>query len=190
MKNKIIYVLLLLGFISYKAQTITLKQLSECQADLYPCPSYDYAKDTSNLLGKFVGIWKGTYTDGRTYEFRFTKKENDGGWFNERFWDILVGRMLVKNNTGTVLENTLTSLDNKTFFKGNFFNKELNKYQLYYSGNADCNDKGYVYISFPDSNNLNQMKLVFVQDRDIIQSCPSGYKTVMPDAKAIMLTKQ
>jgi hypothetical protein len=189
MKNKIMYVLLILGFISYKAQTITLKQLSECQAHLYPCPGYDYAKDTTNLLGKFVGIWKGTYTDGRTYEFRFSKK-NDDGRPNQRKWDILKVRLLVKDANSQIITNTLSVSDEDALFNGFFFDKDLKKYQLYYSGNADCNDKGYVYISFPNPNNLNQMSLVFVQDRDIIQSCPSGYKTVMPDAKAIMLTKQ
>ncbi|WEK69137.1 MAG: hypothetical protein P0Y62_14955 [Candidatus Chryseobacterium colombiense] len=190
MKNKIIYTLLFLTIImSCKAQTITLQQLSECQADLYPCPNYTNAKDIDNLLGKFVGIWKATYADGRTYEFHFTKKIDDGE-LNERKWDILIGRMLIKKDDGTILENSISALDDKTHFNGFFFDKSLSKYQMYYSGNADCNDKGYVYLSFPDSNNLNQMRLVFMQDMDIIASCPSGYKTVMPDAKDIILTKQ
>jgi hypothetical protein len=188
MKNKIMYILLLLGFISYKAQTITLKQLSECQANLYPCPSYEYAKDTSNLLGKFVGIWKGTYTDGRTYEFRFTKKENDGDP-NERKWDILIGKMIIKSSNGNTIYNSLNNNDLNSM-NGYYFDQELKKYKMSFTANADCNDGGYIYISFPIPNNLNQMSLLFVQDRDIIQSCPSGYKTLIPDAKTITLTKQ
>jgi len=188
MKNRIIYTLLILGIVSCKAQTITLKQLSECQNGLYPCPSYTNAKDTDNLLEKFVGIWKGTYTDGRTYEFRFTKKSDDGEP-NERKWDILIGKMVVKTSNGNVLYNSLNNNDLNSI-GGFYFDKELKKYQMSYTANADCNDGGYVYLSFPDSNNLNQMKLVFMQDMDIIASCPNGYKTVITDAKAIMLTKQ
>lgn len=186
----IITFVLYLGTFFCNAQTITLKQLSECQADLYPCPNYTNAKDNTNLLGKFVGTWKGSYVDGRTYEFRFTKKDDDGGWLNDIFWDILVARMTIKKSDGSILESTMSVSDANTHFKGHFFDKSLTKYQLYYSGNAECNDKGYVYLSFPDPNNLNQMRLIFMQDRDIIASCPSGYKTLMPDGKAIMLTKQ
>jgi hypothetical protein len=191
MKNKIFLTTLLIILTSltlFKAQTISLDQLSQCENGPN-CPDYVYLKDTIYRLNKFIGIWKGTYTDGRTYEFHFTKKEDDGGWFNEKFWDRLIGKILIKDNNGTILYNSLNYNDLDSM-GGFYFDKNLIKYQLYYSGNADCNDKGYVYISFPDPNNLNQMKLVFVQDRDIIQSCPSGYKTVMPDAKAILLTKQ
>ncbi|WP_394330404.1 DUF6705 family protein [Chryseobacterium populi] len=64
---KIIYILLFFTIIiSCKAQTISLDQLSQCENGP-DCPDYVYLKDTSNRLNKFVGIWKGTYTDGRTY---------------------------------------------------------------------------------------------------------------------------
>lgn len=190
MKNKIIILLSILGLIvSCKSQTISLDQLSQCE-NKPDCPDYVYLKDTSNRLNKFVGTWKGTYADGRTYEFNFIKKENDGGWFNEKFKDILIGRMLIKSTNGTVLENTLGTTDKDAMFSGFIFDKNLQKYQMYYSGNADCNDKGYVYLSFPDPNNLNQMRLYFAQDMDIVSNCPAGYQTVMPDGKAIILTKQ
>ena len=61
---------------------------------------------------------------------------------------------------------------------------------MYYSGFAECNDKGYVYLSFPNPNNLNQMRLVFMQDLDIVLGGCFLYKTVIPDANPIMLTKQ
>ncbi|TDX94723.1 DUF6705 family protein [Chryseobacterium daecheongense] len=188
MKNKIIYTLFMLGILSCKAQTISLDQLSQCKPTKN-CPDYVYLKDTNNRLNKFVGTWKGTYSDGRTYELHFIKKENDGGWFNEKFWDKLIGRVLVKTIDGNTLYNSLNYNDLDAM-GGFYFDKELKKYQLYYSGNADCNDKGYVYVSFPDPNNLNQMELVFVQDRDIIASCSNAYKTVMPSGKKIILTKQ
>ncbi|WP_144282480.1 DUF6705 family protein [Chryseobacterium echinoideorum] len=190
MKNKISLLIAILGLIlSCKSQTLSLDVLSQCE-NKPDCPDYVYLKDTNNRLNKFVGIWKGIYTDGRTYEFHFTKKENYGGWFNEKFKDIIIARVLIKNSNGSVLENTLTTTDQDAMFSGFIFDKTLNSYQMYYSGNAECNDKGHVYLSFPNPNNLSQMKLVFIQDIDFIVSCPSNYKTVMPDAKPIMLTKQ
>jgi len=188
MKNKIICTLFTLGIVFCKAQIISLKQLSECQADLYPCPSYTNAKDTDNLLGKFVGIWKGMFTDGRSYELHFVKKIDDGDP-NGRKWDILIGKMLVKTSNGSILYTSLNNNDLNSI-EGLYFDKALAKYKMYYSASAECNDKGYVYLSFPNPNNLSQMKLVFMQDMDIIASCPSGYKTMIPDAKAIILTKQ
>lgn len=188
MKNKIIYVLLfLVTIISCKSQTISLDQVSQCESG--NCPPYTSIKDTSNRLDKYVGVWKGTYTDGRVYEFHFIKKL-DFSLYGGKPADMIIGRMSAKNNSGVFLENSLNMQDGKTHFNGLEFNKALTKYQMYYSGNADCNDKGYVYLSFPDPNNLNQMKLLFTQDRDIIASCPSGYKTVIPDGKNIILTKQ
>ena len=186
MKNKIIYLVFILGIIFCKSQVITLKQLSECQSDLYPCPSYTNAKDVDNLLGKFEGTWKGAYTDGRTYELHFTKKNDDG---DDRKWDILIGKMLVKSSNGDIIYTFLNNNDLNRI-SGFYFDKELKKYSMHYTANAKCNDGGYIYISFPDPNNLNQMRFVFMQDMDISSGCPYGYKKVIPDAKPIMLTKQ
>lgn len=187
MKSKIIYIVFLLGIIFCKSQIISLDQLSQCENG--NCPNYTSVKDTNNRLDKFVGIWKGTYSNGRIYEFHFSKK-NDFILYNGKPRDMIIGRMLVKMNDGTELENTINSIDSETHFNGLEFYKDLVRYQMYYSGNAECNDKGYVYLSFPDPNNLSQLKLVFVQDNDIIASCPNTYQTVMPNAKALILTKQ
>ncbi len=157
---------------------------------MYPCPEYTYAKDTNNLLNKFIGVWKGSYTDGRTYEFHFTKIEHDGGWFNEKFWDILKGRVLVKNAAGQIIFNTLNTSDQETLFSGFYFDQSFKRYEMSFGADGDCNDMGNIYISFPNPNNLNQMKLVFMQDIGFVTTCPNTYKTVIPDAKPIMLTKQ
>ena len=189
MKSKTKYTLFLaiISLISCKAQTISLDALSQCE-NKPNCPDYVYLKDTNNRLNKFIGVWKGTYSDGRTYEFHFTKKENDYSY--GKYWDILKGRMLVKTANGLILENTIGTSDQENYFNGYYFDSSIEKYKLYYSGNAECNDKGYVYLWFPNTNDLTQMNLQFIQDLDIIQSCPIGYKTVMPDAKTIILTKQ
>jgi hypothetical protein len=188
MKNIIIITLFILNFnIQYKSQTISLDQISQCESG--NCPKYTSIKDTNNRLDKFEGVWKGIYSDGRIYEFHFTKKV-DFSLYGGKPSDMIIGRISAKSNNGALLENSLNKQDGETHFNGFEFNKDLTKYQMYYSGNADCNDKGNVYLSFPDPNNINQLKLVFLQDRDIIETCPAGYKTVMPDGKAILLTRQ
>lgn len=187
MKNSIIILIFILGTISCKSQVISLDQVSQCESG--NCPKYTAIKDTNNRLNKFIGMWKGSYTDGTSYEFKFTK-ELDYSEYGGKPRDLIIGRIQVKKADGTIIENNLNVSDSYAKIKGLEFDKSLIKYQLYFSGNAECNDKGFVYISFPDPNNLNQMRLVFIQDRDIIASCPSGYKTLMPDGKAIMLTKQ
>ncbi|WP_144282481.1 DUF6705 family protein [Chryseobacterium echinoideorum] len=182
-----IAILIIIFTVSCKAQVVSLEQMSQCESD--DCPDYTYAKDTNNLLNKFVGVWKGSYTDGRTYEFHFTKKEHDGGWFNEKFWDKIVGKFLVKDANGNILYNGL-NLNDLDAIGGLSFDKNLKMYEMYFVANADCNDNGRVFIYFPYPNNLNQMRLVFMQDIDFVITCPSNYKTVIPDAKPIMLTKQ
>ncbi|MDR6517073.1 DUF6705 family protein [Chryseobacterium camelliae] len=189
MKNRIIVLLLILNaFTFYKAQTISLDQLSQCKPTKN-CPNYKYVVDISYRLNKFIGTWKGTYSDGRTYEFHFNVKEADGGWFNEKFWDRIIGRFIVKDNVGNIIYTSMNA-DDLHAMGGYYFDKNLKRYMLSYSGNADCNDKGNVYIWFADPNNLNQLSLTFVQEMDIIASCPNGYKTVMPDVKILTLTKQ
>ncbi len=148
--------------------------MSQCESD--DCPDYTYAKDTNNLLNKFVGVWKGSYIDGRTYEFHFTKKIDDYRY--GKYWDILKGRVLVKNAAGQVIFNTLNTSDQETLFSGFYFDQSLKRYEMYFVANGDCNDSGHVYINFPDPNNLNQMKLVFIQDIDFVITCPSNYKLV------------
>jgi len=187
MKNKIFYILFSLATIFCKAQIISLDQISQCENG--NCPNYNSVKDTNNRLNKFSGIWKGTYTDGRLYEFQFIKK-TDFSLYGGKKWDMLIGKIMIKSTNGVIVESSINSSDDNTHFNGLEFDKALIKYQMYYSGNAECNDKGYVYISFPDPNNLNQMKLVFIQDMDIVSKCPDGYKTVMHDGKALILTKQ
>lgn len=188
MKNRIIVLLLVLNaFTFFRAQTISLDQLSQCENGIN-CPDYTYLIDTSYRLNKFIGTWKGTYSDGRTYEFHFMVKEAD--YTFGKYWDVLKGRLLIKTQNGEELANTLNASDEDTGFSGFYFDKNLKRYKLYYSGNAQCNDKGFVYIWFADPSNLNQLSLTFVQEMDIIASCPNGYKTVMPDVKILTLTKQ
>ncbi|MFP3834874.1 DUF6705 family protein [Chryseobacterium sp. SIMBA_028] len=186
MRNRLI-ILGMFAVFSCKAQVISLEQVSQCESG--NCPEYTSIKDINNRLDKYVGTWKGSYTDGRLYEFQFIKKIGYSRWGGKPR-DLILGRIQIKKTDGTLILNSLNASDSNASIKGLEFDKSLIKYQMYYSGNAECNDKGYVYLFFPDPNNLNQMKLTFMQEPDIIVSCPSGYKTLMPDAKAILLTKQ
>ncbi|NML58641.1 DUF6705 family protein [Chryseobacterium cheonjiense] len=187
MKNIITLILFLISFLPYNAQIISLDQISQCEN--INCPEYSSIKDISNRLDKFVGTWKGSFTDGRTYEFHFIKK-SDFSLYGEKPWDLLIGKILVKDNNGNILETTINLPDDSTHFNGYLFDKNLKGYKLYYSGNAECNDKGFVYIYFKEPSNLSQLSLMFLQDYDIVANCPNGYKTIMPNNKIIRLIKQ
>jgi hypothetical protein len=63
-------VLIMTCFI-FKAQAVSLDIISQCEKA--NCPDLTSVKDTNNLLNKFIGVWKGNYSDGRTYEIQFIK---------------------------------------------------------------------------------------------------------------------
>ena len=67
MKNTIITIIVLIfTTISCKAQIILVENFEEYNQEL---PDGAYVKDANNVLGKFVGTWKGTY-DNKSYEFK------------------------------------------------------------------------------------------------------------------------
>src|SRR5690606_13097731 len=69
MKSIGIIIILALFALSCKAQIIAVEDFED-----YPNELADgaYIKDINNVLGKYVGNWKGTYNN-RNYEFRIIK---------------------------------------------------------------------------------------------------------------------
>jgi len=195
MKNKIVYILLLLGIISCKAQVIgTLEQFEECKKranrDEVGCPDLEnitYVKDTSNRLNQFIGVWKGNFA-GKEYEIHFEKKIQFG---EDIKWDRIFGRMVIKNNSGNIIYNSLNELDqNISFFGSNFQGRA---YVMHFVGNYDCLESGNVFIETRISN-PNEMTLFYSQDKDGIldpAKCPnfSTFVPLLPTDK-ITLIKQ
>lgn len=174
----------LLAF-SCKAQTtVSLLQMEECSnrpnRASEGCPDLQgaqYVKDIGNRLDPFVGIWKGTY-DGKHFELRLEKKINFGE--NEVKWDKLIGRMLVKDNNGNIIYNSLGAPDNNTKLRGDNF--QGTTYVMDFTGNYDCKEYGGVFITILpllSLNNPNQeikMQLFYFPDTPEISTtitCPN-----------------
>lgn len=195
MKNILFIFTFLLITISFKAQVIgTLEQFEECRnrpnRDQEGCPDLDnitYVKDTNNRLNQFVGIWKGNY-GGKQYEIHFEKKLQYG---DDRKWDRIFGRMIIKDNQGNIIYNSLNQSDKDiSFFGANFQHRA---YVMHFVGNYDCLESGNVFIE-TRLNNPNEMTLYYSQDKDGLLNpakCPnfSSFVPLLPQEKMI-LTKQ
>lgn len=190
MKN-IATILILIICISCKAQTtISIDEAATYRKTAEGIPeSVQFVKDTQNKLQQFVGTWKGSY-DGKQYEITLEKKENYGNYSIK--WDKLIGRMLVKDNSGNIIYNSMNKADYDTFFWGDTF--QYRTYVMSFVGNYDCLESGDVFIeTLP--NKPNQMTLYYSQDKDgLITSpsqCPnfSTFISLLPKDK-MTLTKQ
>lgn len=198
MKNKLFILTLLLIIVSCKAQVIgTLEQFEECS--MRPnhdegCPDLEnitYVKDTNNRLNQFVGIWKGNY-NGKQYEIKLEKKINYKDDPSDSLsWDMIIGRILIKDNQGNIIYNSMNKLDNDTYFRG--YNFQHRAYLMHFVGNYYCLESGNVFIE-TRLNNINQMTLYYSQDKDGLlnpSKCPnfSSFVPLLPQEKMV-LTKQ
>ncbi|UOE38536.1 DUF6705 family protein [Chryseobacterium oryzae] len=194
MKNILLIFVFLLCIISCKAQVIgTLEQLEECA--MRPnhdegCPDLEnitYVKDTNNRLNQFVGTWKGNY-GGKQYEIHFEKKLQFG---EDVKWDRIFGKMVIKNNSGNIIYNSMNETDTNISFFGDNFQKR--SYVMHFVGNYNCLESGDVFIE-TKLNNPNEMTLFYSQDKDGLLNpakCPnfSSFTPLLPGDK-MTLTKQ
>jgi hypothetical protein len=198
MKSRLFILTLFLVIVSCKAQVIgTLEQFEECA--MRPnhdegCPDLEnitYVKDTNNRLNQFVGTWKGSY-GGKQYEINLEKKVNYKYFpTSKTSWDRIIGRMLVKDNSGNIIYNSMNKPDNNTFFSGDNFQRTV--YVMSFVGNYDCLESGDVFIE-TKINNPNEMTLFYSQDKDGLLNpakCPnfSTFVSLLPTQK-MTLTKQ
>ncbi|MCA6069479.1 hypothetical protein JI747_020150 [Chryseobacterium sp. RG1] len=195
MKNRLFIFTLFLIIISCKAQVIgTLEQFEECASRPNHdegCPDLEnitYVKDTNNRLDQFVGIWKGT-SNGKQFEIHFEKQLQ---WGDGIKWDRIFGRMIIKDNSGNILYNSLNkSLTDTGLLRGDNF--QHRSYVMSFVGNYDCLESGDVFIE-TRINNPNEMKLFYSQDKDGLLNpakCPnfSTFVSLLPTQK-MTLTKQ
>ncbi|MEY8759711.1 DUF6705 family protein [Chryseobacterium tongliaoense] len=192
MKNTLFISTFLLMMISCKAQVIgTLEQFEECQKRPNRdegCPDLDnitYVKDTNNRLNQFVGTWKGSFA-GKQYEIHFEKIIQFG---DDIKWDRIFGRMIIKNNSGTIIYNSLNkSLSETGLLRGSNFRGRV--YLLSFVANSYCNDSGEAFIEISKTN-PNQMTLFFDRDKTSFNpaKCPnfSTYVPTLPKDKMILI---
>lgn len=143
-----------------------------------------YFKDINNILGKFVGTWKGTY-EGKKYEFRITK---DISRYMVMKYDRLLVRYIVSDLSGNIIENTTSSLSSGTYIiKGHDYNNGW-YYLLYHAKGGNCAQSGEIRLSV---NNKN-MDGIFRSTKDLVDltECPTEINQYFPVNKIFKLIKQ
>ena len=188
MKNTIITIIVLIfTTISCKAQIILVENFEEYNQEL---PDGAYVKDANNVLGKFVGTWKGTY-DNKNYEFKVTKHTENN--INLKYKeDLLLIRYKITDTNGAILVNTLNlPNDNKYVINGTYLVAKTNSYVLSYLGkNGECGQNGDVFISVYGTNNT-KMQLFLSVNGEIYSDCTTGpAKQILPTKGGMSLTKQ
>jgi hypothetical protein len=189
MKNKTIYILLLLGFISYKAQTYPL--------DTSPgnIPNNAYIKDTNNELDKYVGLWKGTW-NGKTLLLQLKKVKYHYNESQPYFIDKILGERKVISSDGTIEIDRIANFDNTSpEFRGMYKSlRNQGKQSIDFSPKNMCQKTGTLdIVSFTP----NQMTLHFEYEPSSIDpNCQhNAYVDQYGDfpinfPKDIILTKQ
>lgn len=182
MRKVIITISIILTTLSCKAQqTLPLETKFENEV-----PAGTYLKDVNGLLDKYVGTWKGT-NGNKNYTFTVTKYKDE---FRGVFSDILTIRYLITSNTGAVLEDTRSLLnENNLVIRGLYFGANFGYYVLGYVGtDAKCGQSGDLFISTSKDN--KQMKLYLAASQDLIDgSNCTKVEQILP-TKSMFLTKQ
>ncbi|AUS04721.1 hypothetical protein [Pseudotamlana carrageenivorans] len=147
-----------------------------------------YAKDVNDILGKYVGVWRGDYNN-KSYEFMIAK-ETDNKFVSDFKIDILLMKYLIKDSSGRTIENTTLLPDDDSLVIWGMYPSRYNKaYTLYYNGkNTECGQSGVVFIY---SSGDGKMTLSLVPSRELINSeeCVGRVVQILP-TNTMMLTKQ
>ncbi len=189
MKKLLQILIICFGIYSCKAQNIIpVENYRQYLDDEIEIPDGSYIKDVSNLLDKYVGIWKGSYNN-RNYEFVVMKR-------TVSFLRITVDQLNIKykivNSDGSILENTLNLSDESILvIKGNYLARTKTYYVLDYLGrDTACGQEGFIFIKVYGIG-YNNMSLFLEPGRDLIdgEACPNGTTQILP-TDWINLTKQ
>ena len=185
--------IIILGFVTLliKGQVVSLEE----GVNLKPT-QYTYKKDVNGILNKFEGIWKGSF-QGNTYEFKMVKRArvfryHDG---NDKKIDQIIGRLRVKNLSGTIIFDTFNEIDddNTKLISYGLYKKDISWYRLFFTGETPegCMNSGFVYIKI-DPNNPNRMIAKYYTDRDILKGlCPPTFRATFPKSEEeFVLMKQ
>jgi hypothetical protein len=190
MKKIVIIVILFITTLSCKAQNIVpVEKEVEYMDAGKGIPVGTYLKDVNNLMGKYLGIWNGTYNNNK-YSLIISKyiKMSSG-----RTFDTLIIRYVITNAGGTILEDTRGEADgNATRMWGGYFAKDLKYYVLsFVPRDETCGVRGSIYVR--PKNNNTQIMVSLARNTDLWDPtlCAGGKKneSLFPE-NGMDLTKQ
>jgi hypothetical protein len=186
MKKTLFIGLLILSTIGCKAQIIAVESFNNYSNDL---PDGAYIKDVNNVLGKFIGTWKGTYNNNN-YQFRIVKYTRISSVRNLKFDKLLI-RYKITDTNGTIIEDTTSVLNDSPYIINGSYYETNGTYVLHYQGRLyECGQNGDLFITV-NSTNTTKMRLGLYVDGDMIGDCPNGpAQQILPTTGGMELTKQ
>ncbi|OSY87101.1 hypothetical protein WH52_13155 [Tenacibaculum holothuriorum] len=185
MKNIITLLILIAITISCKAQIIAVENFEDYPNEL---PDGAYIKDVNNVLGKYVGTWKGTYNN-KNYDFKIVKytENNIDLKYKE---DMLLIRYKITDSSGTELANTLSLPNSSPYIIFGRYLAKSGGYVLNYQGlNAKCGQNGRIYISTYGANDT-KLQLLLMVSGEIYDECTTGAVPQIMPTTSMELIKQ
>ncbi len=184
-KRTLIILGIFLNAISCSAQNLPLN------TGLANIPNNAHVKDTNNELSPYIGIYKANY-EGKEITLYITKEDDRlESRANKQFYrDALVIKYIVKNSTGTILQDTKNNnLD--IDFHSTKIKSTQNSVIFFYSGTNCSVGWGDVYLK---KVNTTQISWEY-RPNDIVTTaakCPPNLDTTiyLPETKDLIFTKQ
>ncbi|MDR2234951.1 MAG: hypothetical protein LBE92_02400 [Chryseobacterium sp.] len=178
---------LLMNFLQCKAQ-----QIYSLNTNYETIPNYSYLKDIDNELQAFTGTYKSNY-QGNEITLFITKVDHELEVRAKKsyYTDILVVKYIIKNPSGTVLQDTQNSTSMKNVIRSMGTMAEFNAVGFHYTG-TNCNvGNGIIYLRKIDSNQIywDYRPNSMILDQ---QNCPGNQdtKVYLPATKDLIFTKQ
>jgi len=184
--NTIILFSLIISSLSCKSQIYPLN------ADYDNVPNYSYLKDSNNELLPYLGNYKANY-QGNEITLFITKEENKlVDRIDKKFYrDALVGKYIVKNTSGTVLQDTKNNTNSK--IELNSIGTRLNENSVIFSYSGTNCGVGWGKIILKKINNT-QISWEYLPNDMILDysRCPQGTDITiyLPETKDLIFTKQ
>ncbi|WP_269223889.1 MULTISPECIES: DUF6705 family protein [Flavobacterium] len=187
--KKLIYLsVLLLSILNINAQKIVPLE-NEDDYKIINRNEQIYFKDVNNVLGKFVGTWKGTYGD-KKYEFRIVKYTKT---FKLIKYDKLLVRYIITDLNGNVIDNTTSLPDSSTYVaEGRYYINE-GYYLTHKAKGGNCAQGGQMLLYVDESNkNAIKMDVIYRNEMGFVDSaeCPNIINAYFPTGVIFNLIKQ
>ena len=186
--KKIIYLSILIAFrLSMHAQiTEPVERKWDYISMKKGIPDNVYFKDVNNVLGRFIGTWKGAY-DNKKYEFRIIEFTSD---FLKVKEDKLRVSYIISDLNGNVIEDTTTS--SLYVMSGRYYHNE-GYYLIHQAKGGNCAQGGQMLLYVDESNaNAIRMDAIFRNDMGFVDlsECPNMINEYFPTGVIFNLIKQ
>jgi hypothetical protein len=176
------------SIICCKAQSQTLPLITATSS----IPNNAHVKDLNNELNPYVGTYKANFQGNEITLFITKEDDRLVNYGDQKFYrDALVVKYIVKNSTGTILQDTKNNNLPKIYMYSTKIRSTDNAALLTYSG-TNCR-VGWGTVELKKIN-ATQISWEYRPNDIILDSsrCPSGTDTTiyLPETKDLIFTKQ